>query len=1061
MRISLLGELEVLDADGAAVVVTGAKQRALLAVLALHPGRVIGTDQLVDALWGANPPPAVRNGLQGLVSKLRRALGSTNLVVMRGGGYALDIAPDAVDVHCYEQLVDRGRAAAAGGDLVRASALLAEAEALWRGDALAEFAYEEFAATTIVRLSELRLATVEERLDAELRLGRQGMISDLEALVAAHPLRERPRALLMIALYRAGRQAEALRLYQDGRHVLGEQLGLDPGPELRRLEAAILAQDPSLDVVVDGAATAVAPEGRWTIPESLTALVGRDEERRELERLAGEHRLVTLVGPGGVGKTRLALEVARATAVTLAHGACLVELAPVGDPAAVRTAIAAALGLPNPSRLAAMIGERELLVVLDNCEHVIATAAEVAEDLLRRCPRLRLLATSREGLRVGGETIWPVPPLARDDAVQLFLTRSSAAGARGETSADVLVSVAEICARLDGLPLAIELAAARTRAFPVEQLRARLDDRFRLLTGGSRTALPRQQTLRAVVDWSYDLLFDDEQRVFERLSVFPGGCDLASAQEVCVDERLSGPDVEDLVHTLVDKSLVNATRRGDAELRFTQLQTLAQYGREKLAERGEAAAVRDTMAAHYARLCAGSAAAFIGDEQRAWLTTVAQEQDNLRAALEWAVATEDAETALTIAGGASWPHWLAGTAVEAKRWLDEAFACGGSASAVTRALAFTGRGLIDFQLGATEHVDADLTAALEAFRSHGDIASTALTYSFYAEVAAARGDVAEGRRRRLEVLAFYDALPDGPFVAAARVYSQGKLGLLDGDLAAAERCYRAAADGFARPDRPMMRSMCLGMVADFDERCGDHRAAITALEEAVDINDALGLRGFMGALLARLGWALLHDGNTARAELVYERALELARRLGNGPVVFLALTGLTAVDRLAGRDVDAVDAAVEALDLFLAGGPRRLANRVDPQADVLAAAAVCCTVLGCIAADAGRVEDAALLLGRASGFHDEAGAPVPPFLARRPRPVPGDGRRAPRRRPVRGRVRARQARPSRPRGGVPLLTRRSADPAHPSGSVGVQQHVSDVRDGASASSHRRRTEHQP
>ena len=895
MRISLLGELEVLDADGAAVVVTGAKQRALLAVLALHPGRVIGTDQLVDALWGANPPPAVRNGLQGLVSKLRRALGSTNLVVMRGGGYALDIAPDAVDVHCYEQLVDRGRAAAAGGDLVRASALLAEAEALWRGDALAEFAYEEFAATTIVRLSELRLATVEERLDAELRLGRQGMISDLEALVAAHPLRERPRALLMIALYRAGRQAEALRLYQDGRHVLGEQLGLDPGPELRRLEAAILAQDPSLDVVVDGAATAVAPEGRWTIPESLTTLVGRDEERRELERLAGEHRLVTLVGPGGVGKTRLALEVARATAATLAHGACLVELAPVGDPAAVRTAIAAALGLPNPSRLAAMIGERELLVVLDNCEHVIATAAEVAEDLLRRCPRLRLLATSREGLRVGGETIWPVPPLARrrrgpavpDARLGRRRTRRdlrrrprarsrrSAPGSTGSRWPSSSPRHGRGRSRSSSSAPASTIASACSPAGRARRCRA------------SRPCGPWSTGATTCCSTTSNACSNDS-RSSRAAATWP------RAQEVCVDERLSGPDVEDLVHALVDKSLVNATRRGDAELRFTQLQTLAQYGREKLAERGEAAAVRDTMAAHYARLCAGSAAAFIGDEQRAWLTTVAQEQDNLRAALEWAVATDDAETALTIAGGASWPHWLAGTAVEAKRWLDEAFACGGSASAVTRALAFTGRGLIDFQLGATERVDADLTAALDSVpqpRRHRLDG---------ADVLVLRRGGGDARRRR----GGPPAPPRGARVLRRRspttrsssrrgVYSQGKLGLLDGDLAAAERCYRAAADGFARPDRPMMRSMCLGMVADFDERCGDHRAAITALEEAVDINDALGLRGFMGALLARLGWALLHDGNTARAELVYERALELARRLGNGPVVFLALTGLT------------------------------------------------------------------------------------------------------------------------------------------------------------------------
>ena len=265
-------------------------------------------------------------------------------------------------------------------------------------------------------------------------------------------------------------------------------------------------------------------------------MVGRDAELRDLTRLFAEHRFITLVGPGGVGKTRLALEVGRAEAEGLSFGGCLVELAPVGDPAGVPAAIASALDLPDPNRLAEMIGDRELLIVLDNCEHVITAAAEVAEDLLRRCPGLRLLATSREGLRVGGETIWPVPPLAADDAVRLFVARAQAAGAALELSDDQHGVIADICTRLDGLPLAIELAAARTRAFPITQISARLNDRFRLLTGGSRTALPRQQTLRAVVDWSYELLFDDEQRVFERLSVFPGGCDLATAEAVCADD---------------------------------------------------------------------------------------------------------------------------------------------------------------------------------------------------------------------------------------------------------------------------------------------------------------------------------------------------------------------------------------------------------------------------------------------------------------------------------------------------------------------------------------------
>ena len=981
MQIGLLGELQVLDDDGNTVVVTGTKLRALLVVLALQCGRAVPTDQLVDAIWGPDSSSAARNGLQGLVSKLRRALGSPELVATRGGGYALEVQPESVDLHRFERLVAAGRANATSGDLDAAIDLLARADSLWRGTALAEFVYEEFASVEVTRISELRLAALEERLDIELQLGRhRGVIGELEALVSANALRERLRGLLMIALYRAGRQADALRTFQEGRRILGEELGLDPGPELRQLEAAILAQDSSLDVTAAAAARDARPstEQRPTVPASLTPLVGRDDQVRELIRLFREHRFITLVGPGGVGKTRLALEVARDEAERLAHGACLVELAHIGEQEGVTAAIGSALDLPDSSRLAEMIGGRELLIVLDNCEHVIGTAAQVAEDLLRRCAGLRVLATSREGLRVAGEKIWPVPPLATDDAVDLFIARAEAAGAPLAVSADVHVAVSDICVRLDGLPLAIELAAARTRAFPIQQISSRLNDRFRLLTGGSRTALPRQQTLRAVVDWSYELLFEDEQRVFERLSVFLGGCDLATAEAVCADKSLDASDLGDIIQTLVDKSLVVAVPTGE-DVRFTQLQTLAQYGREKLAERGDAERIRDAMAAHYAALCARSASSYVGDDQRTWLMTIDREQDNLRGALEWAVANDDAETALTIAGGASWPHWLAGTAVEGKRWLDDAFRCKGAATDRARAMALTGRGLLNFQLGMQAGVDDDLEAALAIVRAHDDAGSMSLTQSFYAEVAAARGDIGEGRRRRCDLLAFYLGQPDDPFVVAARAYSRAKISGLDGDLVASERHYREAAYGFSQIDRPMMHAMCLGIVADFDERCGDYRAAIDKLDDAIATNDSLGLRGFNGSLLARLGWALLQHGDHGRAEVAYERALNVARRLSNIPVIVLALTGRAVVHRFDGRYATASEAATEALELYLAGQPRRLANRVDPRADLLGGAAVCCTELGILAVADGDAEHAARLFGQAQRLRSDVGVDVPMF----------------------------------------------------------------------------------
>jgi len=979
MQIGLLGELEVRDEHGRDVPVAGAKQRSLLAVLALHVGRVVPTDQIIDALWGDDPPDGVRNGLQGLISKLRRTLGSTDVVAMRGGGYVLDLPREAIDVHRFEQLVTDGRASAARGDLEAAVRLLAEADDLWRGDPLVDFTYEDFAAGTIAGLAEQRVAAIEERLEAELSLGHhQTAVVELEALVTAHPLRERLRGLLMLALYRSGRQADALRAFQDGRQLLAEELGLEPGPELRQLESAILAQDPALDAPETGSPT-VAAEPRVTIPEALTPLVGRDAERRELTELIAAHRLVTLVGPGGVGKTRLALEIARARATSQGWDGYLVELAPVGDPEGVRPAIAGALGLTEPDRLAEVIGDRGLLVLLDNCEHVIASAAETAEDLLQRCPGLQMVATSREGLRVGGEVIWPVPPLAGDDAVELFMARSQAVGSSMTASDDARDAIGEICGRLDGLPLAIELAAARTRAFPIEEIAARLTDRFRLLTGGSRTALPRQQTLRAVVDWSYDLLFDHERRAFERLAVFPGGCDLATAEAVCAGGDLVAEDVPDLLQALVDKSLVIAVPTGGS-VRFTQLQTLAQYGREKLAERGEAETFRDAMAAHFAALCAESATAFTGDNQREWLTAIDRERDNLRAALEWAVSKDDAETALTIAGGTAWPNWLAATIQQGRRWLDDAFACGGKVTDSTRALGLTGRGLLEFLSGATERADVDLETAIQIFRDQGDVPSTALAFSFYAEIADVRGDTEEARRRRLEALAFYDRQADDDFTTAARSWSRGKLAVIDGDLTEAEVHYRAAAHGFSKIDRPVMRSMSLGIVADFDQLAGDHAAAITVLDEAIATNDELGLRGFVGALLVRLGWALLHEGDLDRSYATYGRALEDARRVHNTLVLLLAHAGISVLHRLHGRDDRAEAAATYALTIHVAGGPRRFRNRIDRQSDILEGAAAGCSVLAVIAAESGDAPRAARLLGHAERLLDEAGMPVPPFL---------------------------------------------------------------------------------
>jgi tetratricopeptide (TPR) repeat protein len=360
------------------------------------------------------------------------------------------------------------------------------------------------------------------------------------------------------------------------------------------------------------------------------------------------------------------------------------------------------------------------------------------------------------------------------------------------------------------------------------------------------------------------------------------------------------------------------------------------------------------------------------------LAAIDQEHDNLRAALDWAIANDDASTALLIAGGASWPHWLRGTIIEGKRWIDDAFAVSGDADERARGLALIGRGLINFLAGVPEHCDEDFETAIEIFQRHGDVNSFGMAYSFYAEQPAALDNVEEARRRRLQMLDFSAASPQDEFGLASRSYSRAKLALLDGDLVAAEQHYRTATTGFGRFDRPVQNSMCLGMIADFDERAGDYPAAIKALEAAIETNEAL-LGGFTGALQARLGWVLLQQGELERAEEVYHRALASARRVQHAVVAFGALTGLAALHRIHRRNQAADAAANEALEIYRTSGPRRFRNRVDHVSDLHTAAAVCCGVLAATAVDADQFEQAATLLGQADRLLVDAEVAIPAF----------------------------------------------------------------------------------
>ncbi|MEU8160538.1 BTAD domain-containing putative transcriptional regulator [Micromonospora parva] len=666
MRFRILGSTQVVLADGREVPVGGPRLRTLLALLLLDAGRVVSAERLIDGLYGEHPPRGAANALQSQVSRLRQALPvGHDPVEFHPAGYRLAVDPDDVDAYRFEGLAEAGRRALVDGDWSRAAALLREALELWRGPALADAIG---ASAQAARLDELRLAAVEDRVEADLALGADGaLIAELREFVVAHPLRERARGQLMRALAAVGRPAEALAEFEDARQILAEQLGVDPSAGLAAIHLAVLR----------GAERGSAQP---VLPGQLTTFVGREEELKRVGELLGERRLVTLTGPGGAGKTRLAIEAAGHVDGEVRF----VELAGLADGADVPQAVLSALGLRDAGlrasaepgrhptdRLVEALAERRLLLVLDNCEHVIADAARLAARLLGACPTLRVLATSREPLGLAGEALCPlsgltVPPpgasaLDADEyaAVRLFAERATDVAPDFTVTAANVDTVLRICRTLDGLPLAIELAAARLRALPVAEVAARLDDRFRLLSMGSRAASPRHRTLRAVVEWSWDLLGDAERRLARRLTVFAGGATLEAAERVC---GLPGGEFVDALTGLVDKSFVEMSGG-----RYRMLETVRAFCAERLADAGEADDLRRAHTAYFLEFAWTASDHLRRAEQLHWLRLLDAERDNLHAALRRATAAGDASDAAGMVAALSFYWWLRGMRGEGAR----------------------------------------------------------------------------------------------------------------------------------------------------------------------------------------------------------------------------------------------------------------------------------------------------------------------------------------------------------------------------------------------------------
>ncbi|WP_165502998.1 BTAD domain-containing putative transcriptional regulator, partial [Actinomadura fibrosa] len=898
MRFGVLGPVEVRGGD-AGVAVGGPRVRALLAMLALDAGRVVPAERLIDGLYGEEPPSGAANALQSQVSRLRRGLGDAGLVEGHPAGYRLAVARERVDVHRFGDLADEGRRALAAGEHARAVELLREALGLWRGPALADLD-APFAEAQSARLEERRAAVAEDAAEAELALGESGpAAARLRELVEEQPLRERARALLMRALYAGGRQAEALTVYEEGRRILADELGADPSRELADVHLAILRGD--LDVRDRPEPARVTPP-----PAQLTSFVGREDEVRRVGAMLADGRLVTLLGPGGAGKTRLAIEAAGREDGEV----CFVDLAPV-ERSEVAKALLGALGLRESAmlpaagehgpgeqapaaeeRLVTALAGRRMLLVLDNCEHVVEPVARLAHRLLSACPRLRVLATSREALAITGEALRPLPPLALPPegapvaeltaypAVRLFADRAAAVRPDFAVDAGNADAVLRICGALDGLPLAIELAAARLRSLPVEEVATRLDDRFRLLSRGNRTAAPRHRTLRAVVEWSWDLLDPAEQALARRLTVFSGGLAMDAAVRVC---GLDGAD--ELLVELADKSLLQTDG-----VRYRMLDTVRAFCAERLAEAGEEERLRRAHAEYFLELARRADPHLRGAEQLAWLERLAADHGNLHAALRRSTRL-DPGLALRLVASLTWYWWLRGriegaplavdllgtVGLEPPPGLEEEYVL-----CVANAVAGGGTGA---------RTAPWLDRAEELLHGIDRTLRYPVTTVLWALTAGPT---------RTDVPVMEKQIGDDPWSRALLRMSDVFLHQFRGETDAAEEACAEAVREFGATGDRWGRANCLDPLAQLADWRGDRERALALLDEALGLTGELGALEDTADLLFRRGDVHVHAGDLDAAHTDYTRGMELARRAGAPDKVAAGHNGLGQVARLRG-----------------------------------------------------------------------------------------------------------------------------------------------------------------